>query len=220
MPHFADSPDFRERFKREARVAAQIDSDYIVDVFDAGVDDATQMPFLAMELLRGEELARTLKRVVRMAPGRRRHLPSPDFARSRSDAQGVDRSSRSRSQRTSSSASETTVRRKSRCSTSALPSSPARPREAPVRPPTASAPRSTWRPSNILPGAEVTPAADIYALGLLAYTLLVGTDYWHEELERDDNVFAFALIAMKGPVELPSARAHARGARAAVARLR
>ena len=67
--HFADSADFRERFKREARVAAQIDSDYIVDVFDAGVDDAPKMPFLAMELLRGEELARTLKRLGRMPPG-------------------------------------------------------------------------------------------------------------------------------------------------------
>jgi serine/threonine-protein kinase len=62
-------------------------------------------------------------------------------------------------------------------------------------------------PEQFLPGAEVTPAADIYALGLLAYTLIVGTDYWHEELDRDDNVFAFALIAMKGPVEAPSARA-------------
>jgi serine/threonine-protein kinase len=62
-------------------------------------------------------------------------------------------------------------------------------------------------PEQFLPGADVAPAADIYALGLLAYTLIVGTDYWHEELERDDNVFSFALIAMKGPVEAPSARA-------------
>jgi serine/threonine-protein kinase len=62
-------------------------------------------------------------------------------------------------------------------------------------------------PEQYLPGAEVKPAADIYALGLLAYTLLVGTDYWHEELERDENVFAFALIAMKGTVEPPTIRA-------------
>jgi serine/threonine-protein kinase len=62
-------------------------------------------------------------------------------------------------------------------------------------------------PEQFHPGADVTPAADIYALGLLAYTLLVGTDYWHEELDRDENVFAFALIAMKGPVETPSVRA-------------
>jgi serine/threonine-protein kinase len=62
-------------------------------------------------------------------------------------------------------------------------------------------------PEQYLPGAEVTPAADIYALGLLAYTLLVGTDYWHEELARDENVFVFALIAMKGTIEAPSLRA-------------
>src|SRR5215510_7211417 len=66
--HFADSPDFRERFKREARVAAQIDSEFIVDVFDAGVDDATEMPFLVMELLRGEEIGKRLTRLGRLSP--------------------------------------------------------------------------------------------------------------------------------------------------------
>src|SRR3954466_1368222 len=51
-PHLFQSEEMRERFKREARIAAQVDSEYIVDVSDAGVDEATQMPFLVMELLR------------------------------------------------------------------------------------------------------------------------------------------------------------------------
>jgi eukaryotic-like serine/threonine-protein kinase len=203
--HFADSVDFRERFKREARVAAQVDSEYIVDVFDAGVDDATKMPFLAMELLRGEELARTLKRVGRMAPSdvvsclhqtslaldrthkasivHRDLKPENIFLCERDDGPsqikvldfGI-----------------------AKFATSAKGSSQV----------TNSVGTPLYMaPEQFMQGAEITPAADIYALGLLAYTLLVGTDYWHEELERDDNVFAFALIAMKGPSEPPSARA-------------
>jgi serine/threonine-protein kinase len=203
--HFADSPDFRERFKREARVAAQIDSDYIVDVFDAGVDDATKMPFLVMELLRGEELARILKRVVRMPPGdvvtclfqtsialdrthkasvvHRDLKPENIFLCERDDGPPQIKVLDFGIAKFASSAKGTSQATNS------------------VGTPLYMA------PEQFLPGADVTPAADIYALGLLAYTLLVGTDYWHEELERDDNVFAFALIAMKGPMEAPSARA-------------
>src|SRR4051794_16395876 len=58
LPHILQKEELRERFKREARVAAQIDSEFIVDVFDAGVDEATGMPFLVMELLRGEEIGK------------------------------------------------------------------------------------------------------------------------------------------------------------------
>ena len=56
---FAESDEFRTRFKREARVAAQVDSEFIVDVFDAGVDEATKMPFLVMELLARRGACRT-----------------------------------------------------------------------------------------------------------------------------------------------------------------
>src|SRR5882724_5054320 len=68
LPHMLQSPELRDRFKREARVAAKVDSEFIVDVFDAGVDDATEMPFLVMELLKGEELGKLLKRQGRLAP--------------------------------------------------------------------------------------------------------------------------------------------------------
>src|SRR5512134_2646002 len=55
-PHFAKDADFRVRFLREARLATQIGSEFIVDVLDAGVDETTDTPFLVMELLKGESL--------------------------------------------------------------------------------------------------------------------------------------------------------------------
>lgn len=66
--HLFQSDDMRMRFQREARIAANIESEYLIDVSDAGVDEATGMPFMVMELLRGEELGQRLKRVGRLDP--------------------------------------------------------------------------------------------------------------------------------------------------------
>ena len=52
------------RFAREARAASSIDSDHIVTVFDAGMDEGR--PYLVMELLRGEDLGTRLRRLTRV----------------------------------------------------------------------------------------------------------------------------------------------------------
>jgi len=53
----------RDLFVREARVAARIGkSDYIVDVLDAGVDAALEVPFIAMELLDGQGLDKLIRK--------------------------------------------------------------------------------------------------------------------------------------------------------------
>ena len=50
----------RERFVQEARVGGRIESAHVVDVLSAGIDDATGMPWLAMELLEGVDLGRRI----------------------------------------------------------------------------------------------------------------------------------------------------------------
>src|ERR1044071_2771757 len=69
LPQMLQSTELRDRFKREAKVAAKVDSEFIVDVFDAGIDEATQMPFLVMELLQGEEHGERLERQGRFSAG-------------------------------------------------------------------------------------------------------------------------------------------------------
>jgi serine/threonine protein kinase len=59
-PELAAHPKFRERFRQEAQVGASIHSDHVVEVVDAGVDTGTNMPYLAMELLDGADLADTV----------------------------------------------------------------------------------------------------------------------------------------------------------------
>lgn len=53
---FAANEEFRKRFATEARLSGTFNSRYVVDVFDTGVDEATKLPWLVMELLVGQTL--------------------------------------------------------------------------------------------------------------------------------------------------------------------
>jgi serine/threonine protein kinase len=65
-------------------------------------------------------------------------------------------------------------------------------------------------PEQFNPRMHLTGAADRYALGMVAYTLLVGAAYWADEA-RGGNVFALAAVAIRGPYEPASVRAAQRG---------
>lgn len=54
--HVLSTSNARERFELEARVAARVKSEHIVDVIDAGIDPETELAFIVMELLEGESL--------------------------------------------------------------------------------------------------------------------------------------------------------------------
>src|SRR5262249_36188212 len=56
LPQVVSDPALRARFALEAKVTGDIESDHLVRVSDAGVDEVTGVPFLVMELLRGEDL--------------------------------------------------------------------------------------------------------------------------------------------------------------------
>ncbi len=61
-------PDVAERFRREAMASGAIESQYIAHVLDTGMDGRTGSPYIVMELLVGEDLQRTIKRVRRFTP--------------------------------------------------------------------------------------------------------------------------------------------------------
>jgi serine/threonine protein kinase len=56
----AHNPDQLERFRREARAVAQLNHPHIVQVIDAGEDDA--MPFIVFEYVEGETLKERIRR--------------------------------------------------------------------------------------------------------------------------------------------------------------
>jgi serine/threonine-protein kinase len=198
-----EETDARARFQREARITAAVESEFLVEVFDAGVDEASGMPFLVMELLRGDDLGRLVKKHGALDPGdvvtflwqvavaldkthearivHRDLKPENLFLTLRDDGSprvkildfGI-------SKKIDAKASSGTT-------------------------------RSIGTPLYMAPeqfeARGISPATDIYALGMIAYTLLVGVAYWEEEASASESVLAFARVVAEGASEPASARA-------------
>lgn len=60
-PHLLDDQKSRDRFTQEARFCARIESEHVVKVIGAGIDGDDQIPWIAMELIKGEDLDRHLR---------------------------------------------------------------------------------------------------------------------------------------------------------------
>jgi serine/threonine-protein kinase len=204
LPHVLHSEELRQRFQLEARVAASIESEFIVDVFDAGFDEATQMPFLVMELLRGEEVGKRLKRLGRLAPAEVAGIVHQV-------ALALDKTHRA-----------SIVHRDMKPENIFLTEREDGPPRvkvldfgvAKVLAESASSGTTTqsigtplyMAPEQFNPSLRLTGSTDLYALGMVAYTLLVGKAYWAEEV-RGGNIFALATVVVRGPHEPASARA-------------
>ncbi|WP_437626739.1 serine/threonine-protein kinase [Sorangium sp. So ce1151] len=207
--HLFQSEEMRERFQREARIAANIESEHIVDVFDAGVDEATGMPFLVMELLRGEELGERLHRAGRLPPvDAVTYLNQAALALDRTHAASIVH-------RDLKPANLFLLQREDGSvlvkildfGVAKLVAEGAT---------AAGATRSLGTPLYMAPeqfhvGKKLTGAADIYALGMMAYALLVGLPYWDPEANEAGDVIAFAMLAVRGPQEPPTQRARSLG---------
>ncbi|WP_437977568.1 serine/threonine-protein kinase [Sorangium sp. So ce295] len=208
-PHLFQSEEMRERFKREARITAKVESEYIVDVFDAGVDEATGMPFLVMELLRGEELGERLTRAGRLPPAEvMTYVYQTALALERTHAASIVHRDLKPANLFLTQREDGSVRVKILDFGIAKLVADGATR--------AGATGSIGTPIYMAPeqfhgDTKLTAAADIFALGMIAYTLLVGTPYWTPEASSADGVFAFAMVAARGPQEPAVQRARSQG---------
>ena len=65
MPELAADPQFRQRFEREARVAATLEHPHVVPVYEAGEQDGSL--FIAMRFIDGHDLATEVRDHGRLA---------------------------------------------------------------------------------------------------------------------------------------------------------
>ena len=68
MGQFAKDEGLVARFHREARAAGQIETQHITQVLDTGFDHESELPFMVMEYLEGEDVQQLLKRVGPVHP--------------------------------------------------------------------------------------------------------------------------------------------------------
>jgi len=68
LPQLVADAALRKRFEQEARVGSLIESEHVVEVVGAGVDVATHTPWIAMELLVGDDLSQVVARRGAFAP--------------------------------------------------------------------------------------------------------------------------------------------------------
>ncbi|WP_437807373.1 protein kinase domain-containing protein [Sorangium sp. So ce1078] len=207
-PTLFESPNLRERFQREAKICAEIESEFIVEVFDAGIDEQTRMPFLVMELLRGEDLDHRIERLGRLPP-----LEVVTYLHQ--VALALDRTHRAAIVHRDLKPENIflTQREDGQPHVKILDFGIAK-----LVAENASAGRATHgvgTPIYMAPeqfdGAPLSSATDVYALGMVAYTLLVGASYWVKE-EKTGNLLAILAAASRGRPEPASARAAASGA--------
>ncbi len=211
LPEMVQSAELRERFRLEARAAVRIESEFVVDVLDAGIDESGQMPFLVMEFLRGEELHSLLKRAGR--------LNAADVVLYLEQAaSALDKAHRVRIVHRDLKPGNLFVTRRDDGSVRIKLLDFGIAKLVAETATGAHATRSIGTPMYMAPEQYqthhvVSPATDIYALGMLAFTMLVGKPYWADEADAGANVFSFAAVAMHGPQERASVRAFRRGVR-------
>ena len=66
-PQYASDPEIRQRFLREARTAARLEHDHVVDVLDMGLEDDGAV-YLVLEMLDGRPLDSFVEEHKRMSP--------------------------------------------------------------------------------------------------------------------------------------------------------
>jgi len=204
LPSVLEDTVLRDRFAQEARITGEIRSDHVVRVTDAGVDAATGMPFLVMELLHGEELGVALKK--------RGHIPIDEaliylgqiaLALDKAHAAGIvhrdlkpgnlfitQRDDGSPSMKILDFGIAKIVSESSHTHMTQA-----------VGTPTYMAPEQIVGKSR-----QLGPPTDIHALGHITYTMLTGEAYWQEEA-REHGVYALIKRVVDGPEEMPTKRA-------------
>lgn len=203
LPRALEDSDFRARFQREAKVTGAIESDHVVLVSDAGIDDATGAPFLVMELLSGEELAMVVDRTGALPTAEAlTYLFQAARGLDKTHAAGIVHRDLKPENLFLTHADDGSPRIK------ILDFGIAKVLE----PGGSKATRALGTPMYMAPeqmrGAGVGAQTDIYALGHIAYTLLAGEPYWaEEEQEANDALLVFLQKVANGAQESAVARA-------------
>lgn len=211
LPSIVTDEDMRSRFKLEATVTANIESEHIVETFDADVDTETGAPFLVMELLRGSDLADVLTQRTRLAgPEVVQILAQAARALDKTHAAGIVHRDLKPENLFITRRDDGSIRVKILDFGIAKVVAASEGQQKKQQTINLGTP-PYMSPEQILGDATIDHRADIYALGHIAYALLVGEPYWLEESRNGDTLYRLLLRMVDGVKEPATVRAQRYG---------
>jgi serine/threonine protein kinase len=205
-PQLAPDEKSRRRFTEEARIGSRIDSEHVVEVVAAGVDAPTGMPWLAMELLDGNDLSVIVQNRGALPPRAVAELfLQIGHALGNAHARGIVH----RDLKPENLFLATSKRRGQSALVKILDfgiaQTIAESRTAAIVTTAIGSP--TWMaPEQATPGAAIRASTDVYALGLIAFFLLTGRAFWMAANSEPFNVSALLVEIMIQPPPPASVR--------------
>jgi serine/threonine protein kinase len=202
----AADPKGRQRFVREATVGAAIASEHVVEVIAAGIEEATDQPWLAMELLDGADLGSLVEHRGPLSP-------SQALVVLRQLCHGLGAAHRAgvvhRDLKPANIFVARSLRSEGPFTVKILDFGIAKLVEAgksgATETETVGSPM--WMAPEQLNAQRPTPATDIWALGLIAFWALTGQHYWRAAHLRDSTVQALFVEQLFKPLDPASERA-------------
>jgi serine/threonine protein kinase len=197
-----------KRFEREAQVAARIPSEHVAQVIAAGVDGKLDLPWIAMELLEGQNLADHVEESGPMGKGAvRGALEQLCHAIAAAHRLGIVHRDLKPANVFLSEAQRVGARSVVKVLDFGIAKIIAESvtlQDAPLGTPSWMAPEQAL-------GEPITPATDVWALGLLAFFMLTGKTFWRTSGCADDTRAILQQI-VDAPIPIAWARAIELGA--------
>jgi serine/threonine-protein kinase len=201
LPAIVESAAAREKFAQEARIASMIESPFVVSVTDADVDETSRMPFLVMELLQGNDLAAEIEQRGRLSAEEvLTYLGQVARALDRAHARGIVHRDLKPENLFLTKSEDEPPRIK------ILDFGIAKFVQGSVKRTTQAAGTPLFMaPEQASTSRAIGPTTDVWALGLVAYSLLVGRPYWQAEAIYE--LFGEIMSPVKEPASHRAARA-------------
>jgi formylglycine-generating enzyme required for sulfatase activity/tRNA A-37 threonylcarbamoyl transferase component Bud32 len=204
-PGLVSSRELRDKFTLEARVGAKIASEHVVEVVSAGVDPTSGAPWLAMELLTGEDLATAIKRRGAFdANETAAILAQICHALGAAHAAGIVH----RDLKPENVFLAESRRAQESYTVKVLDFGIAKVLEAARGSNTGAIGSPLWMaPEQTERNADISPATDVWALALVAFTMLTARSFWLSAEQNEMALSAFLRELVLEPIPKASARA-------------
>ena len=202
----------RARFEQEARVASQIPSEHVVEVVGAGIDEASGTPWLAMELLEGSDLFRWVKERGPLPPDMVwQCFQQLGHALGAAHQRGIVHRDIKPENLFLAASQRVGLPFTLKVLDFGIAKLTQETRAATAR--TAAMGSPLWMAPEQTEQSALTPAADVWAMGLVAFFLLTGRIYWRAASNDQVGVAAILAELLVAPLDPPTVRAAQLGVR-------